>query len=171
VDLDGRAYSEEVDTPSEESDILVARVSALPGAHFGVKVSFDNFKLYSAQGVSITVACGHGDNPPGGFEHVQHYWISSKDIATGFSRNRFDIWDNDRSLSFRTVPYTIPAPHSKSLSCRSQDFANTEQAMTANMRQPPKDLGSSRQGWAWWQSTFSEATCPAIHTMPSGIVL
>jgi len=47
-----------------------------PGTDFEIRIDFDEkFKLYSASGVMVAVACGHGEQASGGFEHVQALWL------------------------------------------------------------------------------------------------
>ncbi|KAK5743669.1 hypothetical protein LTR17_002576 [Elasticomyces elasticus] len=112
---DSIGYIDEYDTPvlaspsgttDEPPAVLVSRP---PGREFTVEIDLRDFHLYSASGVAVIVACGHGPQPPGGIEHVQYYWIEAKDMKThAFDFASYDTWEDDCAADTVETPYTMP---------------------------------------------------------------
>ncbi|KAK5737955.1 hypothetical protein LTR17_006395 [Elasticomyces elasticus] len=112
---DSVGYIDEYDAPvpadasgtTEEPPATL--VSRPPGREFTVEIDLRDFHLYSASGVAVIIACGHGPQPPGGFEHVQYYWIEAKDMKThAFDFASYDTWEDDCAADTVETPYTMP---------------------------------------------------------------
>ncbi|KAK5676783.1 hypothetical protein LTS10_010547 [Elasticomyces elasticus] len=113
---DSIGYIDEYDTPvpaspsgttEEPPAVLVSRP---PGREFIVEIDLRDFHLYSASGVAVIIACGHGPQPPGGLEHVQYYWIEAKDMEThAFDFASYDTWGDDFAADTVETPYTMPS--------------------------------------------------------------
>ncbi|KAK3650486.1 hypothetical protein LTR56_006191 [Elasticomyces elasticus] len=112
---DSVGYIDEYDTPVPASPSGITEeppavlVSRPPGREFTVEIDLRDFHLHSASGVTVIIACGHGPQPPGGFEHVQYYWIEAKDMKThAFDFASYDTWEDDCAADTVETPYTMP---------------------------------------------------------------
>ncbi|KAK3666577.1 hypothetical protein LTR22_002521 [Elasticomyces elasticus] len=90
-----------------------AQIIASPGEDFRVNLSFEDFRLYSGEGVAVVIACGHGDDPPGGFEHVQYYWIDGKFLVkcSPWHFDGYEVWNEKRSSTNFDLPFTMPVSY------------------------------------------------------------
>ncbi|KAK4889772.1 hypothetical protein LTR27_011484 [Elasticomyces elasticus] len=114
-DSDGYIGEYDAPVPADRTDIkgklTTALVSRPSGREFTVEVDLRDFQLYSASGVAVTIACGHGLQPPGAFEHVQYYWIEGKDMKThAFDFGSYDTWEDECAAETVKIPYTMPPP-------------------------------------------------------------
>ncbi|KAK3649284.1 hypothetical protein LTR22_013013 [Elasticomyces elasticus] len=95
-------------TKGKLTTVLVSRPS---GRVFTVELDLRGFHLYSASGVAVIIACGHGVKSPGGFEHVQYYWLKAKDVKTSsFELESYNTWKDESGNETMETPYTMPRP-------------------------------------------------------------
>ncbi|KAK5737934.1 hypothetical protein LTR17_006374 [Elasticomyces elasticus] len=94
------------------------------GKQFRVKMWFRDFMvcmnggkdgsgLDKDDGLAVIVSCGHGKSPPGGFEHVQNYWIKLDNLDTNHYRFcDYEVWKEDPQglIKVDSIEYTMPAP-------------------------------------------------------------
>ncbi|KAK5743646.1 hypothetical protein LTR17_002553 [Elasticomyces elasticus] len=87
-----------------------AQIIASPGEDFRVNLSFEDFRLYSGEGVAVVIACGHGDESPGGFEHVQYYWIDGDFLEEcgPWHFDGYEVWTKKHSSTNIELPFTMP---------------------------------------------------------------
>ncbi|KAK5743645.1 hypothetical protein LTR17_002552 [Elasticomyces elasticus] len=116
-----------------KGDQDAACITEKPGEGFLIKIWFTDFKLHGAEGVVVIVGCGHGANKPGGFEHVQCYWIDGDEVeALHYRTCHYEVWEEGQA-SPGLVGYTMPAPPGKYLSGPYDDpFANMQAAEGPN---------------------------------------
>ncbi|KAK4961735.1 hypothetical protein LTR10_002226 [Elasticomyces elasticus] len=102
------------DTPSAAQGLhITSFVQERPGDIFQVKFWFDeHFKLGDASGVAITITCGHGDDPPGGFQHRQCFWLRPGDISTPTWEDSYKTWQTGVIGEPAETYFTFPVPNS-----------------------------------------------------------
>ncbi|KAK5737935.1 hypothetical protein LTR17_006375 [Elasticomyces elasticus] len=93
-----------------KGELEKAQIIASPGEDFRVNLSFEDFRLYSGEGVAVVIACGHGDHPPGGFEHVQYYWIDGGFLEEcgPWHFDGYEVWTKKRNSNNIELPFTMP---------------------------------------------------------------
>ncbi|KAK5685332.1 hypothetical protein LTS10_003410 [Elasticomyces elasticus] len=92
---------------------ITSHVQERPGDIFQVKFWFDeHFKLGDASGVAITITCGHGVNPPGGFQHRQCFWLKPEDISTPTWEDSYKLWQTGVIGEPTETYFTFPVPKS-----------------------------------------------------------
>ncbi|KAK4893211.1 hypothetical protein LTR27_008332 [Elasticomyces elasticus] len=89
------------------------QIIATPGEGFRVNLSFEEFRLYSGEGVAVVIACGHGDDSPGGFEHVQYYWIDGEllEECGPWHFDGYEVWTEEGTSNNIELPFTMPGPY------------------------------------------------------------
>ncbi|TKA71238.1 hypothetical protein B0A55_05643 [Friedmanniomyces simplex] len=101
-----------------------------PKKEFQMKIRFDgDFNLHGGDGVALVVACGHGANPPGGFEHLQYFWIKREEIGTATWEWSYKTWKDDGLGGLTEDPetfFTIPAPQTQDQSSSFADVTPSE---------------------------------------------
>ncbi|KAK5703123.1 hypothetical protein LTR97_004072 [Elasticomyces elasticus] len=115
------------------------QIIATPGEDFRVNLSFEEFRLYSGEGVTVVIACGHGDDPPGGFEHVQYYWIDGRFLGkcSPWHFDGYEIWNEKRSSTNLDLPFTMPVSYGKFVSPRTGIIDGAEVSDTPRLYQSP----------------------------------
>ncbi|KAK5676804.1 hypothetical protein LTS10_010568 [Elasticomyces elasticus] len=93
-----------------KGELNKVHIIATPGEDFRVNLSFEDFRLYSGEGVAVVVACGHGEYPPGGFEHVQYYWIDGDFLEEcgPWHFDGYEVWTEKHSSANIELPFTMP---------------------------------------------------------------
>ncbi|KAK4902289.1 hypothetical protein LTR27_001192 [Elasticomyces elasticus] len=92
---------------------VTSYIQERPGDIFQVKFWFaEHFKLGSASGVAVTIACGHGDDPPSGFQHRQCFWLKPEDISTPTWEDSFKTWQIGTIAEPVETFFTFPVPNS-----------------------------------------------------------
>ncbi|KAK4962524.1 hypothetical protein LTR10_000150 [Elasticomyces elasticus] len=116
---DSHGYLDEYDAPvisnhnpsDTKGELTTGLMSRPSGTEFTVEIDMRDFNLYSASGVAVIIACGHGLRPPGGFEHIQYYWLEAKDMKThAFDFASYDTWHDECAGETVETPYTMPPP-------------------------------------------------------------
>ncbi|KAK5742199.1 hypothetical protein LTR17_003440 [Elasticomyces elasticus] len=101
------------DTPSAAQGLhITSCIQERPGDIVQVKFWFDeHFKLGDASGVAITITCGHGVNPPGGFQHRQCFWLKPEDINTPTWEDSYKLWQTGVIWEPAETYFTFPVPN------------------------------------------------------------
>ncbi|TKA74881.1 hypothetical protein B0A55_05030 [Friedmanniomyces simplex] len=120
---------------------------------FQMKIRFDgDFNLHGGDGVALVVAlvvaCGHGAHPPGGFEHLQYFWIKREEIGTATWEWSYKTWKDDGLGGLTEDPetfFTIPAPYTQE---KSSSFADVTQSEPFGVRDSSVTVYVVRGHWA-----------------------